>query len=47
MPKVKAFSLEKDLFPNLLKENLYGHLVDSKIYDIGTREGYQMACISL
>jgi NDP-sugar pyrophosphorylase family protein len=41
IPPDTKFSLEYDLFPNLINRNFYGHVADEGLYDIGTPEGYK------
>lgn len=44
MPKQDKFSLEYDLFPEIIgKNNCYGFITDSEIIDIGTPERFEMA----
>lgn len=38
MPEMKKFSMEYDVFPKLIQENIYGFLIDEKFFDIGTPE---------
>jgi NDP-sugar pyrophosphorylase family protein len=38
MPAENKFSLEYDLFPNLINKNIYGFCVDQEFLDIGTPE---------
>jgi D-glycero-alpha-D-manno-heptose 1-phosphate guanylyltransferase len=39
----EKFSLEYDLFPKLANKEIYGYVVDSKLIDIGTPQGYKRA----
>lgn len=41
------FSLEYDLFPNLISKGIYGFVVNSELVDIGTPERYEKAKILL
>lgn len=43
MPKQKKFSLEYDLFPQIVKNRCYGFLTESEFIDIGTPERYEKA----
>ena len=43
MPEAGTFSLEKDLFPSILKKNLFGFLVAEPFVDIGTPDRYKKA----
>lgn len=43
IPKDKAFSFEKDLFPTLIGKDFYGFEGKGKFIDIGTPESYKMA----
>jgi len=44
MPNKKKFSLEYDLFPEIIrKNNCYGFITDSEITDIGTPERFKRA----
>lgn len=40
IPPAKKFSLERELFPNLINKGLCGYVVESKFIDIGTPESY-------
>ena len=42
-PARNSFSLENDLFPILIKEYCYGHVVLGTVLDIGTPERYNFA----
>ena len=43
MPAQSAFSLEYELFPNIIKDRCYGFLTESELIDIGTPERYEKA----
>lgn len=43
MPKLKAFSLEYDLFPKLCNDRFYGFVTEGEVIDIGTPERYKKA----
>ena len=43
MPKQKKFSLEYELFPQIIKNRCYGFLTESEFIDIGTPERYEKA----
>lgn len=43
IPEGKYFSLERELFPQLLPERLYGFRSEGKFIDIGTPESYSQA----
>jgi len=43
MPKQKKFSLEYELFPQIIKNRCYGFLTESELIDIGTPERYEKA----
>lgn len=43
MPKISSFSLEYDLFPDIVKARCYGFLSKSKFIDIGSPERYGKA----
>lgn len=43
MPKEHSFSLEYDLFPRLIINNCYGHIIENELLDIGTPERYRKA----
>lgn len=43
MPAAKKFSLEKNVFPKLIGQGLYGHVVDEAFFDIGTPERFEKA----
>jgi NDP-sugar pyrophosphorylase family protein len=43
MPKQKKFSLEYELFPQIIKNRFYGFLTESELIDIGTPERYEKA----
>jgi D-glycero-alpha-D-manno-heptose 1-phosphate guanylyltransferase len=44
-PKLESFSIESELFPNLLlKENLYGEIIKTSFTDIGIPEDYYEFC---
>jgi len=43
IPAGKKFSIEKDLFPGLINEKIYGYITKEKILDIGTPERYKRA----
>ena len=43
MPKQKKFSLEYDVFPNLVEKRFYGFVVNKSFTDIGTPERYNQA----
>lgn len=40
LPRDDAFSLEKDLFPIVLKKGVFGYRSSGKFIDIGTKESY-------
>ncbi len=43
MPDVPVFSLEEDLFPNILDKKCYGFIITGDFIDIGTPERYEYA----
>jgi len=43
MPKQKKFSLEYELFPQIIKNRCYGFLTEGELIDIGTPERYEKA----
>ncbi|MCR4338213.1 MAG: nucleotidyltransferase family protein [Candidatus Omnitrophica bacterium] len=43
MPQQEKFSLEKDFFPQLLKEKVFGFVVNEEFLDIGTPARYESA----
>lgn len=43
MPKQKKFSLECELFPQIIKNRCYGFLTERELIDIGTPERYEKA----
>ncbi|MBI2596256.1 NTP transferase domain-containing protein [Candidatus Daviesbacteria bacterium] len=43
MPSKNVFSLEKDFFSNIIRQNCYGFVVKSKVIDIGTPKRYARA----
>ena len=43
MPKQKKFSLEYELFPQIIKNKCYGFLTENELIDIGTPERYEKA----
>jgi len=43
IPKQKKFSLEHDVFPNLVDKKFYGFVVNESFMDIGTPERYKNA----
>ena len=43
MPAADAFSLEHDVFPNLIDKGAYGYVTESDVIDIGTPERYHKA----
>lgn len=43
MPEARAFSLEYDFFPGLVRRNFFGFMVDDVFLDIGTPERYRQA----
>jgi D-glycero-alpha-D-manno-heptose 1-phosphate guanylyltransferase len=43
IPEEHPVSLEKDMFPNWMKQGIYGYRVHEKFIDIGTPESYSAA----
>lgn len=43
MPSDEAFSLERDVFPNLISQGLFAYVIDENFMDIGTPERYRKA----
>lgn len=43
MPDMPVFSLEKDLFPNILDKECYGFIITDDFIDIGTPERHEYA----
>ncbi len=43
IPEVTKFSLERDLFPNIVNRAFYGYIADGTFVDIGTPERYSKA----
>lgn len=43
MPEGKQFSLEKDLFPQLIGKDFYGFTTEDRFIDIGTPQRYKQA----
>lgn len=43
MPRQDHFSLEYDIFPEILNNRCYGFLIEGKLIDIGTPERYKTA----
>ncbi len=35
-PDSSSFSLERDVFPNLIEHGLFGHVTEARLLDIGT-----------
>lgn len=43
IPEGKSFSLERQLFPQLMGKSLYGYITKGSFIDIGTPESYELA----
>lgn len=43
VPQQESFSLERDLFPKIIGQFCYGHIISGGFLDIGTPERYQQA----
>jgi len=43
MPESQKFSLEKDLFPELVGNGFFGYRIDGQFLDIGTPERLERA----
>jgi len=47
IPPNKKTSLEYDLFPRIVKREIYGYIADEQLIDIGTPDGYKKAKVIL